>query len=133
MGVYRVSEGKENTIKVTNAVAVDEAWAGPSAVLVMTFENDNGDKVSVDVPAPDATLFAPDGFTLLDRTDANVGTLIGRAIDAIEDVLNSSYIPANSFEFMRGMLRSRKFASPTAPSAKPTVAEGSGATAGPAS
>jgi len=132
MGVYRVSEGKENEIKIANAVANDETHGDPSMVLVMTFENDNLEKVSIDVPAPDATLFAPDGVTLKDRTDATVGAIIGRAIDAIEVVLNTSFAPNNSYQFTRGMLRSRKVSMPKAPAAHPTVAEGAGATAGPA-
>jgi hypothetical protein len=131
MGVYIVREGKESWLSIPNAEAVDEMHASPSTVLAMQFENNNGEKVTVDIPAPEATLFAADGFTLRDRTDATVGTLIGAAIDAIETVLNTSYLPNNSYAYVRGVLRSRKFASPKAPGAKPTVLEGSGDTAGP--
>jgi len=132
MGVYRVTEGKVNDIRIADAVANDEAHSDPSNVLSMTFENDNLEKIVIDIPAPDATLFAGDGVTLLDRTDATVGTLIGDLIDAAEQVINSTYAPANSFEYVRGVLRTRKVKLPTGMLAVPTVQEGSGATAGPA-
>jgi hypothetical protein len=133
MGVYRVTEGKVNSIRIADAAALDEIHGNPANVLAMTYENNNLEKIVVDIPAPDATLFENDGVTLKPRTDATVGTLIGDLIDATETLINNTFVPANSFEFTRGVLRTRKVSLPSGQKPKPTIAEGSGATAGPAS
>jgi len=132
MGAYKLIEDKTSEIRVADAEAVDEAYANAGAVLSMSFENNDLVKIVVDIPAPDASLFEADGVTLKPRTDATVGTLIGAAIDAAEAAINSTWVPANSFAFVRGIRRSRKVKLPTGTVATPTIIEGSGATAGPA-
>jgi hypothetical protein len=53
-------------------------------------------------------------------------------IDATEAVINNTFVPANSFEYTRGVLRTRKVKLPTGQQPKPQVQEGAGALAGPA-
>jgi len=133
MGAFKLGEDKTSEIRIADAEAVDEAYANAGSVLSLQFENNDLEKITVDIPAPDASLFEADGITLKPRTDATVGTLIGNAIDTAETAINTTWIPNNSFAFVRGTRRSRKVSLPTAPRAVPTVIEGSGATAGPAS
>jgi len=132
MGAYRLTEDKVSDIRIADAEAVDEAYAAPSEVLVFHFENNNMEKMTVDVPAPDAMLFEQDGVSLKPRTDATVGTLIGDAIDALELAINTTWSPANSFQFVRGVRRTRKVSLPGGQQALPQVIEGSGDLAGPA-
>ena len=132
MGAYRLTEDKVTDIRIADAQAVDEAYAAPSEVLVMHFENDNMEKKTIDIPAPDAMLFEQDGVTLKSRTDATVGTLVGTAIDALETAINSTFVPDNSYQFVRGVRRTRKITLPNGQQAVPQVVEGSGALEGPA-
>lgn len=135
MGVYSLTEDRDSFIRITDAEAIDDAYASPANVLVMTFENNEGRKISGEVPAPDATLFESDGVSLKPRTDATVGAIIGELIDAHENVINTSFLPLNSYAFVRGVRRQRKYKLPSGQREKPSdanISEGSGATAGPA-
>ena len=108
MGVYALREDKVSERKIVDATASDDAYANPSNVLAMLFENDNLEKITIDIPAPDAALFESDGVTLKPATDAAVGTLIDEFITQAENAINSTWVPNNSFAFVRGVRRSRK-------------------------
>lgn len=132
MGVYGFTEDRSNMRRTRDATALDEAHASKSEVLVMHFENNDFEKKTLEVPAPDATLFETDGVTLKPRTDATVGAIIGELIDATENVINTSFAPLNTFTYEYGVRKTRKVSRSAAQtSALPIVGEGSGATEGP--
>jgi len=132
MGVYALREDKVTSIPISDAVASDEVHGDPTIVLTMHFENNDGDKMSVDIPAPDATLFETDGVSLKPRTDATVGTIIGDFIDAAELAINSTWLPNNSFSFTRGVRRVRNIKLAQGSNVKPGVQEGAVPLEGPA-
>lgn len=123
MGVYEIVEDKTTSINVVDAAAYDEAYANANDVLVVHLENNDAVKYTVDIPAPDARLFEADGVTLKPRTDATDGAVIGELIDAIENVINTSFLPVNSFSFVRGVRRQRKIRLAAGQKPKPTVSE----------
>lgn len=131
MGVYALREDKVTELPIPDAEAADEAHSGPTVVAAFYFQNNDGEIMTVDVPAPDATLFESDGVTVKPRTDPAVGSLIGDFIDAAELSINSTWLPANSFAFTHGIRRVRNIKLPSGGNVKPTIIEGAGATAGP--
>ncbi|MEO0564380.1 MAG: hypothetical protein AAF125_19910, partial [Chloroflexota bacterium] len=81
-----------------------------------------------EVPAPKAVLFESDGVTLKalpanaaddDADEAVIRELIGAA----ENVVNTSFLPVNSYAFVRGVRRSRKVRLPAPRTARPQVQE----------
>lgn len=127
MGVYEIVEDKTTTINVTDAEAYDESYSNPNDILSLHFANNDAVKYVIDIPAPDARFFETDGITLKPRTDAADGSEIGELIDAAENVINTSYLPLNSFSFVRGVRRHRKIRLGSGQRPKPTVSEPSNA------
>lgn len=123
MGAYGFEEDKQNKRLIVDATANDETYADASNVLYMVFQNNEGRTITTEVPAPQARLFESDGVTLKPRTDATVGGIIGELIDACENVINTSFLPVNSYVFVRGSRRNRKVSLPAAAGARPQVAE----------
>lgn len=123
MGVYEIVEDRTTRINIADATAFDEAYANPNDILVMHFENNNGEKYTVDVPAPDVRFFETDTVTLKSRTDATDGAVIGELIDACENVINTSFLPVNSFSFVRGVRRQRKLKLAQGVKPRPVAAE----------
>ena len=132
MGAYSLFEDKKSMRAIQDATANDESHATPSSVLAMLFQNNDMERIVIDIPAPDASLFESDGVSLKPVTDATVGTLIQDFITAAESAINSTWVPNNSYAFVRGVRRSRKVKLAGGQGALPQVAEGSGATEGPA-
>lgn len=123
MGVYELVEDKTTSVNIIDAEAYDEAYANPGDILVLHFENASAEKYTVDVPAPDARFFESDGVTLKPRTDATDGTVIGELIDASLNVINTSFLPVNTFAFVRGVRRQRKMRLPAGQRPRPAVSE----------
>lgn len=85
----------------------DEAYASASVKLIMVFQTDTGLTRLISVPAPDASLFLPDGVTV-DTENPNVAALVS----AYRSIVGSD------FTLRRGILsiRSRRiFARQLAP------------------
>lgn len=123
MGVYGFEENKQNKRLVVDATAFDETFPDASNVLYMVFQNNEGNTITTEIPAPQARLFESDGVTLKQRTDATVGAIVGELIDAIENVINTSFLPLNSYTFVRGSRRNRKVSLPQPANARPIVSE----------
>lgn len=131
MGVYELAEDRTTRINIVDAVTYDEAFSNGNSVLTIHLENNNGEKYTVDIPAPDARLFESDGVTLKPRTDATVGGVIDALLTAITVVLNASFAPANTYAFVRGVRRSRKVKLPQGSKPIPSVSEPTGNSAQP--
>lgn len=123
MGVYGFEEDKQNRRLIVDAVTYDETYPDASNVLYLVFQNNEGRTLTTEVPGPQARLFESDGVTLKPRTDATVGPIIGELIDAIENVVNTSFLPVNSYTFVRGSRRNRKAKLPQPANARPIVEE----------
>jgi len=128
MGAYGWNEDKENFRLQTDATAFDETYASAENVLYMVFQNNEARTITMEVPAPKATVFAADGVTLRDlpadsANDDADEEIIRELIDATENVINTSFLPVNSYAFQRGYRSSRKTKLPRPTGGKPIVAE----------
>ena len=115
--VVRMTEERNTFISASNAEVYDEAY-NDGMVVVVSLENNNGEQISFEIPNPDASLFEADGVTL-DPTNPLVSDMIGDA----ETLINNSFDPANSFAYVRGILRPRRVNIPRGAKQRPTVVE----------
>lgn len=128
MGAFGFSEDRDNRRLIVDATAFDETYPDASNVLYLVFQNNEGRTITTEVPAPQARLFEADGVTLkpLPADAANDTTetaIIRELIAATENVINTSFLPVNSYTFVRGSRRSRKVSLPQPASARPQVVE----------
>jgi len=113
MGVFEMKDTETTFIAKRNAQSFDEAF-GAGIVLQVVLENNNGEEISFYLPAPDASIFAEDGVTLVDRTTNGD---VDDFLNATENLINNSFqtavgVGANSFSFVRGIRRSHKVSLP---------------------
>lgn len=128
MGVYGFGEDRDNRRLIPDATAFDETYADATNVLYLVFQNNEGRTITTEVPAPQARLFESDGVTLkalpaLAADDDTEQAIIRELIDASLNVINTSYLPLNSYTFVRGSRRSRKVSLPQPANARPQVVE----------
>lgn len=98
---YQSSEGLQ--VAKNKVTPFDESYSSASEKMVLQFQDDNLELVSMAIPAPDESFFASDGVTV----DVNNVTVAG-AIATIEEYLNErGEDPAGSFSFVRGYRTSR--------------------------
>lgn len=98
---YQSSEGLQ--VAKNKVTPLDESYSSASEKLVLQFQDDNLELISMAVPAPDESYFGTDGATV-DITNVTVAG----AITTIEEYLNENgEDPAGTFAFVRGYRTSR--------------------------
>ena len=90
-----------------NVVAYDEGYSSVDHVMVLVFQNDDGDVQTIEVAAPDLSCFDADGETVvLTGTGNNVPALITAATNALNSDGAGGYA-ADSYAYARGYLSTR--------------------------
>jgi hypothetical protein len=104
-GVYETNYNDQTFISKLEARVFDEAHATVNTKLVMVYEfkDDPRQKITTEVPAPDATLFESDGKTV-DPDQAQVADLIDATLAIIND---GGLIDDGEYRFARGFLSHR--------------------------
>lgn len=111
MGMFQVVETLTTEISIQNAQVYDELHDSTRA-LQCVLENSSANLISAYVAGTKSTLFASDGVTLLaGDSGASIGTpqrIVYELKTAVENVVNNSFSPAESYVFIRGILRPNK-------------------------
>lgn len=119
--VYAYRTSLQTSVRLSSVNPFNEAWAGASEKLVLTFENADFVQRSIAIPAPDESYFAADGLTL------NAGNpTVAAALADIEAALNAGD-PAGTFVYLTGYRASYKRRSQRRPRVvRPVVEPGPG-------
>lgn len=114
----------EEVVNVARTVTYDEAYSTVDHVAVLYYQDANGDVITVEVPAPDLSIFAVDGVTV----DASKITAVNTAVLA---VVNGGD-PAGTYAYVRGHLSTRRGERVSARTRPGTIREPSATDAPPA-
>lgn len=89
-------------------VTFDEGYSTIDHVAVMIYQDNTGTVVDLEIPAPDLSLFEPDGETI-DPSNARVAAINTAVLAALNvgDPTVTPPIPNGSFAFVRGYLSTR--------------------------
>lgn len=124
-GVHEVKQESTVQVAIINATAYDDANDNGVA-LQCVLEDDGANIRSFYVAAPKLALFESDGVTLIAGDGAAAaGTPARIAYDfarAAENLINNSFSPPTTYEFIRGILRTNKVKLPDSPP-KPQIVE----------
>jgi len=117
-GVRSQTESLENGVSPANVQAYDDAY-GPNVTMNLRFENNDQDVFSVAIPGPKKRLFSGDSINLVvPNIAATAGTgerILAELIRDIENLVNNSYAPANTFVFVGGNRARRAMKPSTSP------------------
>ena len=104
-GVRYQVESLENGVAPQNVIAYDDSY-GPNVVANLRFQNNDQDSFTVTIPGPLKRLFVGDGINLVAPDGAAAaGTgakILADVINDIENLVNNSSLPPNSFAFAGG-------------------------------
>lgn len=124
-GVHEVKEESTIEVAITSATAYDELH-DTSMALQCALEDNGANIRSFYVAAPKLNLFESDGVTLIAGDGgAAPGTPQRIAYDfkrATEDLINNSFSPPATYQFVRGLLRPNKVKLPDSPP-RPQIVE----------
>lgn len=117
-GVRSQTESLENGVSPVNMEAYDDAY-GPNVTMNLRFQNNDQRLFTVTIPGPRKRLFVGDSINLVTPDGAAaVGTgerILADLITDIENLVNNSYTPSNTYTFIGGNRAMRTMK----PSAKP--------------
>lgn len=101
-------------------ITYDEAYSTVDHVLVMIFQNDEGDVRSLEIPAPDLSGFEADGET------PNVGAGVFSAVRTTALAALNETDPVGTWAYARGFLATRSLSRTKARQALPIAEPGLG-------
>lgn len=102
-GVVKTSNTVGHQIADIEVVVYDEAYSDAKTRAVFVFQNDNLETLEYSIPAPDVTLFGPDGITILasDAGGAGMNVLAQAVVSAVKAVVNAGATPG-TYKYVRG-------------------------------
>ena len=105
------SETLTNGVAPQNTLAIDDAFA-VGVVLNLRFQNNDQDTFSVAIPGPVKEMFQGDSINpVTPDTGAPAGSgaaILGALVRDIENLVNNSFAPPNSFVYSGGTRATRK-------------------------
>lgn len=118
------SETLVNGVAPQNTVANDDAY-GPNVTLNMRFQNNDGDTFTATLPGPLKQLFPGDGLIpVTPDAGATAGTpeeIMGALVRDIENLVNNSSLPPNSYVYAGGNRAKRTMKPSSSPDVIPLV------------
>ena len=108
-GVKSWTTDAGQAIGVNAVIAFDEATSEAENKAVFVFQDDAGNSVSVAIPAPDASIFLSDGYTV----NAAAGTLAEAFINAVLVHLGGTYAFTRGYFQNSSRGQRRQYITPT--------------------
>lgn len=112
------SETLTNGVAPQNTLAIDDAY-GPGVVLNLRFQNNDQDTFSVAIPGPLKELFDGDSVNPVTpdagATAGSGAAILGALVRDIENMVNNSFAPANSYTYSGGTRATRKMTASRTP------------------
>lgn len=119
-GMRSQTESLENGVAPQNVISYDDSY-GANVTLNLRFQNNDQRAFTVSIPAPLKRLFAGESINIVTPDiGAAPGTgeyLLADLINDIENLVNNSYAPPNTYEFVGGNRAKRTMK----PSVKPDI------------
>lgn len=117
-GIRYQNESLRNEVAVQFVRAIDDAY-GPGIALNLTFQNNDQDSFTVSIPGPLKELFNGESATPVDpdiAADPGTGErILAEVVRDIENLVNNSFLPANSYTYIGGQRTERDMTKQTRP------------------